>query len=223
MIFAFDKIIPYIPKYFDGLKLTLEITCISLVIAFILACLLVVLGMINNRIIKGFVTLYVSFFRGVPVLVQFFLIHFAISGLTNNTIVFPTAVSGEITFALNSAAYLAESIRGGIDGVSSGQHEAAKALGVNGFHLMVYVIVPQALKVVFPSLVNTTIKMIKDSAIVSQLGAFDLMRAAYFTMSWSYKSFEALIVCAAFYLIIVITIMVVAKIIEKRLNKSELV
>ncbi len=218
----FSKILAYIPKYVDGLELTLQITVISLAGAFVLACLLVMLGMSGHRILRGLAAFYVSFFRGVPIIVQFFLIHFLIPGLTNNAVVLPTAVDGMITFALNSAAYLAESIRGGINGVDKGQHEAAKALGISGFQMMVFVVVPQALKVVFPSVINTSIKLVKDSAIVSQLGAFDLMRSAYFTMSNTYRAFESLIMCAVFYLIIVITLTLISKLAEKRLNRSEM-
>ncbi len=218
----FESMIPYLPYYMDGLKLTFQITIISFIGALILAVILVFLGMRNNKIINFFVNGYISFFRGVPTIVQLFLIHFGISGITNNTVVFPTVVSGEITFALNAAAYLAESLRGGINGVDRGQYEASKALAVSGFDRMVYVIAPQALHVIFPSLMNITIKLIKDSAILSQLGAFELMRSAYYTMARSYRAFESLIVSAVFYFVIIATLTLISKLVEKRLNKHEL-
>ncbi len=218
----FEKMIPYIPKYLEGLKLTLQLTLVSLIAALLLAIILVLLGFTHSTILKKITGFYISFFRGVPVIVQLFLIHFGISGLTNNAIVLPTVVSGEITFALNCAAYLAESIRGGVGGVDKGQQEAAKALGIGSKDLMLYIIAPQALRVVLPSLINTSIKLVKDSAIISQLGAFDLMRSSYYAMSNSYKAFESLIICAGFYLTIVISLTLLSKVAEKRLNRSEI-
>ena len=128
--------------------------------------------------------------------------------------------SGCVTFSLNSAAYLAESIRGGINGVDSGQYEAAKALGISNAKVMLYIVVPQALRVVFPSLINSSITLIKDSAIVSQIGAFDLTRSAYYVSARTYNSMEAFTFSAIFYLAIILTLTFVAKFIEKQMNRS---
>ena len=209
----------YFPMYVKGLQLTIKIAVISLLFAFLLACVLVLLGMTKNWIIHKIIQFYISFFRGVPILVQFFLVHYAIPGISNGTIVLTAVTSGCITFALNSAAYLAESIRGGINGVEKGQYEAAKALGISHGKVMFYIVAPQALRVVFPSLINTSIMMIKDSAIVSQVGTFDLTRSAYYVSARTYNSMEAFVFSAVFYLAIVLALTFLAKIIEKRFQR----
>ena len=216
----FSHLIQYFPKYIEGLELTIQIAAISLVAAFLLGCVIVLLGMVKNRVVTALVKFYISFFRGVPILVQFFLIHYAIPGITNHVIVLSAVQSGCVTFSLNSAAYLAESIRGGINGVDSGQYEAAKALGISHAKVMLYIVVPQALRVVFPSLINSSITLIKDSAIVSQIGAFDLTRSAYYVSARTYNSMEAFTFSAIFYLAIILTLTFAAKLIEKQMNRS---
>ncbi len=220
MSIKFSHFIEYFPKYIEGLELTLQITVVSLAAAFVLACILVLLGMVHSRALHKVIQFYISFFRGTPIIVQFFLIHYAIPGLSGGAVALDAPISGSITFALNSAAYLAESIRGGINGVDRGQYEAAKALGISHLNVMYYIVAPQALRVVFPSLINTSIMLIKDSAIVSQVGAFDLTRSAYYVSARTYNSMEAFTFSAVFYLVIVIALTVVSKVLERRLNRS---
>ena len=213
----FRIITNYIDLYWEGLACTLQLTLLSLLVAFGGAALLVFCKLSKVKVLDRFAGFYISFFRGIPLVVQLFLVYFGIAKLTDNSICFTGAQAGVITFGLNSAAYLAESLRGGIEGIDKGQIEAAKALGCRYFHILLFIILPQAIRVVFPSMINTTIKLIKDSSIISQIGVAELFHAGYYTMSETFKTFEALIICMLFYLGIVIVLTLLSNYVEKRL------
>lgn len=203
--------------YWDGALTTLKITLMSLVLAFVIAVFLVLCKLSKHVVLSKIASFYVSIFRGLPLVVQLFIVYFGISKLTNNGICFTGMQAGVITFAFNSAAYLAESIRGGISGVDKGQIEAAKALGCSDIQIMIFVVLPQAIRTVLPSIINTTIKLIKDSSIISQIGVADLFHAGYYTMSETFKTFEALLFCMVFYMVIVLALTLFSRTIERRL------
>ena len=126
-----------------------------------------------------------------------------------------------LTFGLNSAAYVSEILRGGIQSIDVGQHEAAMALGVPYRAMMFDIVIPQALRTVLPSLVNELIALLKDTSIVATIGMLDMMRAAQTAMNSTYLAFEPFIVVAGMYYVLVMIFTAVASRLERRLHKSD--
>jgi His/Glu/Gln/Arg/opine family amino acid ABC transporter permease subunit len=161
---------------------------------------------------------YTSVFRGTPLLVQLSLIYFATPQLTGYNI--SGFEAGVITFSLNSGAYISEVIRAGILAIDKGQTEAAMSLGVTYRPMMIDVILPQAIKNILPALVNESIALLKDSALVSTIGAQDLLRRAQIVGAEKYVYFEPLLLVAVIYYLMVMILTVSSTILENRLRRS---
>ncbi|MDH6363452.1 His/Glu/Gln/Arg/opine family amino acid ABC transporter permease subunit [Enterococcus sp. PF1-24] len=215
----FDRILPYKNVYLNGLKSTLEITGISLIGGLFLGVVLALVKVSGIKILKWLSQFYTSIFRGTPLLVQVFIVYFATPQLTGYEI--PAFTAAVIAFSLNSAAYISEILRGGIEAVDSGQMEAALSLGVSRVDALKDIIVPQALKTVLPALVNETIALLKESSLVSTIGMLDLMRSAQVAMNATYLAFEPFIVVAAIYYVLVMILNTFANFIERRLKRSD--
>ncbi len=215
---GFQRIIPRIPFILNGIVVTLGFTLTSLIIGLILAILLAILKISSIRPLRWFATAYTSIFRGVPLIVTLTLIYFATPQLTGYKI--EAFQAGVITFALNSAAYVSETLRAGIMAVDKGQREAAISLGVPYSMMMQDVILPQAFKNILPALVNEFINLLKDSALVSTIGAADLLRRATIVGAETYLYFEPLIIVAITYYIMVMGLTVAASVLERRLQAS---
>jgi His/Glu/Gln/Arg/opine family amino acid ABC transporter permease subunit len=169
-----------------------------------------------NKILKIFAISYLSIFRGTPLLLQLFIIYFALPKVFAMEI--SAFVAGIIAFSMNSGAYVAENIRAGIESVDKGQFEAAKALGMPYSLMMKHIIMPQAIRNILPSLVNEAINMIKESSIISVIGEADIMRRANIVAAEQYSYFEPLIVAAICYYILVTLLTLIAKLLERRLR-----
>mgnify|MGYP000789505727 FL=1 len=130
--------------------------------------------------------------------------------------------SAFITLSMNAAAYISEALRGGILSVDIGQREAAKALGISQVDTLKDIVLPQALKAVFPSMINETIGLLKGTSLVSIIGVVDLMRASRQVMADSYLSFEPLMVAAVIYYILVKSMSMIGNRLEKRIRVSEI-
>lgn len=215
----FAKIADYMPMYINGIQVTLKFTGLSLLFGFILGVLLAVGKVSNIKILNLFGTVYTSIFRGIPLLVQIFMVYFATPQLFGWQI---TALqAGVITFAFNSSAYISESLRGGIMGVDKGQREAAMALGVSYKSMMIDIVMPQALKHVLPALVNESINLLKESALVSTIGVVDTMRTSQLIMNKTYIAFEPLLISASIYYVFVMILTGISTLLERRLRRSD--
>ncbi len=215
---GFQRIIPRIPFILGGIPVTLGFTFASLFFGLILAIILAILKISSFKPLRWFANAYTSIFRGVPLIVTLTLIYFATPQLTGYKI--EAFQAGVITFALNSAAYVSETLRAGIMAVDKGQREAAMALGVPYRMMMQDVIMPQAFKNILPALVNEFINLLKDSALVSTIGAADLLRRATIVGAETYLYFEPLIIVAIIYYVMVMGLTIAASFLEKRLQKS---
>jgi His/Glu/Gln/Arg/opine family amino acid ABC transporter permease subunit len=215
----FEQIIPSIPYLAGGAIVTLQYTCLSVVLGFFLALGICTLRMSKNFILSSIGTFYISIFRGTPLLVQLALVYFAIPQLTGYRI---TAFeSGVLAFSLNSAAYVAETIRGGINAVDVGQREAGYALGLPHIVVMWSIIIPQAVKTILPALVNEVINLLKESSLVSVIGEADLLRRANIVAAEKYIYFEPLLVVTIMYYCMVLILSWVAKKVEHRMKYSD--
>ena len=159
---------------------------------------------------------YLTVIRGTPVMIQILIMFF---------VIFSTARDGTpvamLTFGINSGAYVAEIIRGGIMAVDEGQNEAGRSLGLNFAQTMLYIIIPQALKNVLPALANEFIVLLKETAVVGYIGLFDLTYAANTVGGNTYEYLYPLLLAAAIYLIMVMFFSYLVGRLERRLRNSE--
>ncbi|MBP0020598.1 MAG: amino acid ABC transporter permease [Cyanobacteria bacterium SBLK] len=214
----FGRITPSIPFILTGIVVTLKFTLISAVLGFLWGTLLSLCKISSIKPLYWLGLAYTSVFRGTPLLVQLSLIYFATPQLTGYDI--SGFEAGVITFSLNSGAYVSEVIRAGILAIDKGQTEAAMSLGVTYQPMMLDIILPQAIKNILPALVNESIALLKDSALVSTIGAQDLLRRAQIVAADKYVYFEPLLLVAVIYYLMVMVLTVGSTILENRLRRS---
>lgn len=203
----------HIQYILGGIGISLSYTIISFMVGCTLG-LLLALGMLSEkRWIKQCCKVYLSVFRGTPLLVQISLAYFVLPSLTGLDISGFTA--GILAFSLNSAAYVAEIFRGGIQSVDAGQFLASRTLGIPYFYKMRDIILPQALRAAFPALVNEVISLLKETALISTIGVSDIMHRAHVVAAEQYNYLPPLLVAAASYYILVSLISVLANQIER--------
>ena len=183
-----------------GALVTVEVTAAALVLGCVLG-LLIGIGRLNSRrrFIYGICTVYVTFIRGTPLLVQVFLLFF---GLPQFDILLPAFVCGVLGLGVYSGAYVSEIVRGAIQSVDRGQMEAARSIGMSSAQSMRAIILPQAVVRMIPPLGNEFIALIKNSALVSLLTIHDLMHEGQKIISVSYRSLEVYLAIALVYLVL---------------------
>lgn len=215
----FSILTTYLPMLGKAVALTLEFTILSTILGFLLGIILSLIKISKVKALRLFADAYTSVFRGTPLLVQLMLIYYATPQLFSYQI---TALqAGVLTFGLNSAAYISESIRGGILSVEKGQWEAGMALGVPKIRLLLNIIFPQAFKNILPSLVNESIALLKDSSMVSIIGVADTMRWATLIQAKTFRAFEAFIVAAVVYYIMVMALTTLGNYLERKVRVSD--
>ena len=159
---------------------------------------------------------YLSIIRGTPLMVQSFFIYFGLTAALDFRIsIFKAAV---IVLCLNAGAYLSEIFRSGIAAVNKGQMEAARSLGLPYGVAMRKVILPQAIRIVIPSVLNQFIITLKDTSILSAIGCMELMKQSMMIVSRNFRSFETYAVIAVMYYVVVMVLTKIFKIIERRLS-----
>lgn len=209
----------YVPYIMKGVGVTLLFTLVSALLGLILGSVLSLFKISGIKPLMWFATGYTSIFRGTPLLVQLTLIYYATPQLTGYDI--PALLAAGLAFGLNSAAYLSETIRAGIMAVDKGQQEAAMALGIPYRKMMISIIFPQALRNILPALVNECVALIKESSLVSVIGVADLMRRADIVRADTFRSFEALLLVAAIYYVLVLILTSLARMLERRLRRGD--
>ena len=172
----------------------------------------------NINPLQAFAKLYISLIRGTPVLVQLLIMYYVVFGSMRTM---PKLFVAAIAFAMNSAAYIAEIIRGGIESVDKGQLEAARSLGFSHTKSMIYVVLPQALKSSMPGLIGEGIAMFKETSIVGWIGLSDIMRGADDIRSLTATAFQSLVAAAIIYLAITAIFSKVMFTLERKINKQE--
>ena len=215
----FGQITPYIPFMLEGIWVTLKFVAVALIVGFILGTLLALCKIGSIKPLNWFATAYTSIFRGTPLILQLMIFYFAIPQLTGYDI--SPFLSAVLAFGLNSAAYISEIIRAGIQAVDKGQTEAAMALGVPYRQMMKDIILPQALKNILPALMNEVITLTKESALVSTISVLDLMRRAQVVGSDIYRNFEPLLFVGLIYWVMVFGLSSIGKVLERRLKVSD--
>ena len=172
------------------------------------------------NIFKVLSSAYIEVVRGTPLYLQIMIVYYGADQIFNLDM--PAIASGILAISLNSAAYVSELIRAGIEAVDKGQLEAARSLGMNYSKAMLLVIIPQAIKNILPAIGNEFIAVIKESSMASTIGVAELMYAANKVTGRIFRSFEPLIISAICYFVLTYTLGRVIKYIERRMNTDAL-
>ena len=208
----------------EGLQNTLLIAVLGLLIGIVIGTLIATVRVVPKyktlpRVLNGFCSFYVALFRGSPMVVQLIVGYYVLLPLLGmRTTGLNVAIA---VFGLNSGAYISEIMRSGIQSVDVGQMEAARAVGLSFREGMTKIVIPQAVKNILPTLGNEFITLIKETSVVSFVGAADLYVAFNYIGSNSYDFIVPYLVMAVIYIVLVLVISLMVKLLERSLRKSD--
>lgn len=203
-----------IPLLISGACITVEITALSVFFGMLIGIIVALARLSGFRILRWLGNVYVDFIRGTPLLIQIFLVYFALPSIIGHRVdAFFAAISA---CSINSGAYVAEVFRGGIQSIDVGQMEAGRSLGMTWWQTMRYIILPQAFKRIIPPLGNEFIAMLKDSSLVSVIGFEELTRRGQLIIARTYASFEIWMAVAIMYLILTFTVARLTGLLERK-------
>ncbi|MBL1201815.1 MAG: ABC transporter permease subunit [Nostoc sp. GBBB01] len=200
---SISVILQAVPTLLQGALVTLQLTILSVVFGLIGGSLIGIIRLSHIAPLRWLARAYVDFFRGTPLLVQIFMIYFGLPAIVQelgSTFTFDRLVAGVIALSLNSAAYIAEVVRAGIQSIEAGQGEAAQSLGLSPVQTMRYVIFPQAFRRMIPPLGNEFISLLKDTSLVAVIGFEELFRKGQLIVADNYRAFEIYAGVALIYL-----------------------
>jgi len=206
-----------LPALLKGLQNTLVVTGISFVVAMVIGMAAGFMKIARNVVLRGIATTFVNIFRGTPLLLWAFMFYFGIPQLTGQPI--NIWVAAVLTLSLNSGAYVAEIVRGGIQSVDPGQLEASRSLGLGYGKSMQKVVVPQAFKIMTPSLINQLIIMLKDSSLLLAIGFAELLYQGQQIYAANFRVTETLLIVGVIYFVAVMLLTKLANFADRRFNK----
>ncbi|MBW4560880.1 MAG: ABC transporter permease subunit [Mojavia pulchra JT2-VF2] len=191
------------PALLQGALVTLQLTVLSVVLGLVGGSLIGIIRLSRTKSVRWVARAYVDFFRGTPLLVQIFMIYFGLPAIAQElgfTFSFNPLAAGVLALSLNSAAYIAEIVRAGIQSIEPGQAEASQSLGLSSVQTMRYVIFPQAFRRMIPPLGNEFISLLKDTSLVAIIGFQELFRKGQLIVADNYRAFEIYAAVAVVYL-----------------------
>ncbi|MGO2053859.1 amino acid ABC transporter substrate-binding protein/permease [Glutamicibacter sp. 287] len=213
----FDLVAKSLPALMTGLGNTLLVTAISFAVAMVLGLLFGFMKISGNIVVRGISTSFVNIFRGTPLLLWAFMFYFGLPQLTGWDV--SIWVAGVLTLSLNAGAYIAEIVRGGIQSVDPGQLEASRSLGLGYGKSMQKVVVPQAFKMMTPSLINQLIIMLKDSSLLLAIGFAELLYQGQQIYAANFRVTETLFIVGIIYFIAIMALTKLANFADRRFNK----
>ncbi|MGL5417294.1 MAG: amino acid ABC transporter permease [Clostridium sp.] len=221
----FSFLSEYFPVFLEGAKLTLIISAIAVLFGTIMGSVLYFFKSINFKVfgikpLNIIASTYIEVVRGTPMILQITMVYSGSALFLGMDI--EALYAAIIAVSLNSAAYVSEIIRAGIEAVDKGQMEAARSLGMNRGQAMRMIIIPQAVKNILPAIGNEFVVVIKESSMASVIGVHELMFTANIVKGSTYKPFEPLIVVAVFYFVMTFTLGRLMKYIERRMKASDI-
>ena len=211
----FEYAVSISPRLFEGLKMTIAMTVCSLILGILVGLLSCFCSISKSFILNKLSGAYLSIIRGTPLMVQATFIYFGLSAALNMPITSFTA--SIIVLMLNSGAYLSEIFRSGISAINKGQMEAARSLGLPHGVAMRKIILPQAFRIVIPSVTNQFIITLKDTSILSVIGVAEMMRQSQQLIANNFRAFETYAIVAVCYYVLVIILTKLFKLLERRL------
>ena len=210
------------PLLWSGLQTTLYVTVVSLVAAMVIGILTCLMNLSSIRPLRGVAKFYIWLIRGTPMLVQAFYIYFAMPQLLQATVApgfrIDVVTASIVTLILNAGAYTSEIFRGAVQSVDKGQMEASRSLGVGKAKTMQKIILPQAVRICLPSLVNQCIITLKDSTIMYAIGLPEIMNQAKVYVGRTMDSFATYTWVAVIFLVITSVLMLASSALEKRMR-----
>lgn len=214
-------------QYLSGVGTTLMVTAMALAIGILLGVLVAMVRTAHDQqrpghknaflgILNGICQVYVTIIRGTPMMVQLLIMGFVVFASSRNY-----TMVGALTLGINSGAYVAEIIRGGLMALDPGQAEAGRSLGLNYIDTMRFIVIPQAFKAILPSLGNEFIILLKDTSLITVIGGKELVYAAQAIYGRTYEQMFPLIGIACVYLVLVIIFTWLVGLLERRLRQSD--
>ena len=227
-ISGFQKAFEYINLIEQGMICTLSLSALTVLFGFILALFLAICRLSNIKVAKFLATVYVEVLRATPLLVQLFIVYnILLAGVSLpkfkvfGFIRFERFLPGVIALSLNSAAYLSEIIRSGIQSIDHGQTEAARSLGMTQVQNMRYIVLPQAIKNILPAIANEFVTIIKESSICSVLGMQEIMFNTKLVQGATFRPAEPLIIAAILYFCLTFPTSKVIQYFERRMRRGD--
>ena len=213
-----------------GLRVTITVAICALILGVIIGIIVAVIRSAHDQkrgkkknfsslflgILDFLCRIYLTVIRGTPMMVQLLIMYFVIFASTTNT-----ELVAILAFGINSGAYVAEIIRGGIMSIDAGQMEAGRSLGLNYVKTMRFIIVPQAIKNILPALGNEMITLLKDTSLVTVIGLKDMVKGALIIQGRTYQAFMPLVAVAIIYLVLVIILSKILSMVERRMRESD--
>ncbi|WP_367717426.1 amino acid ABC transporter permease [Nitratireductor sp. GISD-1A_MAKvit] len=215
-----DYMLGLVPVLLNYVPLTLAMASVAMVVALFMASVMAIVRVIRVPLLDRLTQLFISFFRGTPLLVQLFLFYYGLPQVFSSFSAIDGVSAAVMGITLHFAAYMAESIRAAILGVDRSQWEAARSVGMRTGQMMRRIILPQAARIAAPTLVNYFVDIIKSTSLAFTLGVTELMGATQKEAAGSFLYFEAFILVAIVYWVIVEAITIVQRQLEARLGKA---
>jgi polar amino acid transport system permease protein len=203
-----------IPLLARGTLVTLQISLVAGILACILGFTLGLCALSHVRVLRWAVGGYVDFIRGTPLLIQIFLVFFALPTIG---IRLDEVWAGIVALAFNTSGYIAETVRGGVGSIERGQTEAAKSIGMTNPQILGYILLPQAMRPIVPPLTNELISMTKNSSLLSVISVYELTRAGQAIISVHFVPFEIYLLLALYYYVLIKSLSLLSRWIEGKM------
>ena len=225
---SFQKALLYMDMFLEGMACTVTLSALTVIFGFVLALVLALMRMSKVAPLRWAATVYVEVFRATPMLVQVFIVYYILladiplpSFKLFGFIRFERMVPGVIALSMNSAAYLSEIIRSGIQSIDQGQTEAARSLGMSPVQTMRYIVLPQAIKNILPAIANEFVTIIKESSICYTIGVQDIMSAVKSAQMAAFTIAEPLLIAAAIYFCLTFPTSKIIAYFERKMSRGD--
>ena len=203
-----------VPYMLQGALVTLEISVLAMLLATVIGLVMGLISASDYSVLKAIIRAYVYFVRGTPALVQIFLIYFALPRIGLELSSF---WSGVVALAFNSAGFISEIVRAGLQSIDAGQTEAALSIGMTNRQSILFILLPQSLRRVTPPLTNEMITLVKNSSLLSVISITELTRSAQLIIAERFVPFELYAALAVYYLVVISALSLGSEYVEKRL------
>jgi His/Glu/Gln/Arg/opine family amino acid ABC transporter permease subunit len=214
MVFDWGLVEKSVPLLATGLLMTLKICALAIVFGTILGASLGLASLSRVKAARWAVMAYVDFIRGTPLLIQIFLVYFALPVVGINL---PEFWAGVIALSLNAAGFIAEIVRAGVGSIEKGQSEAARSIGMRHAQILFHILLPQSLRAVVPPTTNELITLVKGSALLSVISVYELTRAGQAIIAVHFAPLEIFLLIAVFYYVTISVLAWLSRWLERRL------
>ena len=223
-------IVKYYPFLLKGMGMTLLISLIGTLVGLVIGLLTGIIRTtpfsknrmlrVLHKIVNGIIAVYIEIFRGTPMMVQAMVIYWGFAFL-NGGRTLPLVPAGIFIVSINTGAYMAEIVRGGIISIDKGQFEGAYSVGMTHFQAMIHVVIPQVMRNILPSISNEFVINIKDTSVLNVIGVAELYYMAGVIKTINFQTFQTYAIVCVLYFIMTFTVTRILRLCEKKLNGNE--